>query len=262
MVGPVELLLTAGAAVVGGAAWTAGFVMLRRVASAEPVARTPIPWIPLILALLAILAALPSGLALGGPLVEGVVLVASAQGTALVVQGPVDALAAYPSGAALATVWFLLPGLLAAGSLLMSRDRSWRRSALLVAAGWLGFGLGLAVGVAVVVPMALGLLDPGLPGAMVSLVDLVASIVGGMAACGVVGACGPVAWVLAGSSRAALRTTALLTLLMPAVALLVAAVTTPPDPLTQLSVAAMIGTSWLLGLGAGAVTAMVRRPAR
>ncbi len=260
MIGPLELLLVAMTAAVGGIAWTVGIILLRRGGRARARERAPVPWIPTILSMLAIPAAIPAGLALGGVLVEGVVLAARFHGTPLMVSGPADSFAAYPSGVGLAIVWFLLPGLLAAGSLLASRARSWKRAALLAAAGWGGFGIGLVVGMAVVVPMALGLADQGFPGAGVSLVDLVSSTLGGAAAFGVAGACAPVVWVLAGGSPGGLRTTALSSVWMPSGALLVAGLTTPPDPLTQLVAAGLIGTAWLTGLGAGALTTMLRRP--
>jgi len=160
----------------------------------------------------------------------------------------------------LAVAWFVLPGLLATGGLLGSRRRSWRWAAGLAAVGWAGFGLGLAAGVVVVVPLVTGMYDRSLPGTMVHLVGPVSSVVKGVLVFGVAGACGAVAWFLAGSSPEALRRIVQLTLLMPAGALLVAAMTTPADLMTQLAAAALIGVSWLMGLGAGAITTSLRRP--
>ncbi len=262
MIGPIELVFTAVTALAGGIAWVAGLVLLRRGAPADPVERAPLPWIPLVLALLAVPAALPAGLLLGGFVIDGVLLAVGADGGRVVLREPGDVLATYPSGMALVSLWFLLPGLLASAALLVSRERRWPWALLLAATAWVGFGLGLVLGAVVWVPMALGALEQGSTGIAVSLVDLISSIVGGMATFGVAGACAPVAWVLAGRSLEALRTTALSTLWMPGGALLVAMVTTPPDPMTQLVVATFIGTSWLLGLGAGAITAWLRRPGR
>jgi sec-independent protein translocase protein TatC len=255
----MELVLTALFAVVGGVAWTAWVLVRGGGAREEGEERAPLPLLSLLFAAATVLAAIPCGLLLSGPLVEHVLLGLLPDGGRLAVFEVAEGAAIQLRAVGLLVVWFMLPGLLAAGWLLGSIRRSRLTALVLAVSGWIGFGLGLAVGAAAVAPLLSRMLEPQIPAAMLSYADLMSSIVAGLLALGVAGACGPVAWVLAGSSPRALRRLSLVTLLVPAGSLLVAALTTPPDVLTQVAVAAVISVCWLAGLAAGAITTVLRR---
>ncbi len=260
MIGPLELVLTVSAIAAGGAVGIAWFVTARGREPSPHDGRAPLPVIPLLLSLVPVLSAVPVGLVVGGVLCEILLKTVPPSGAEFVVSHPgLVSPALHLRGAALMAVWTALPGLLGAGRILVSFERSWRGSLLLGAVAWVGFGAGLAAGAAIVAPLTSGLLAGPFPDAAISPEALVSPVLGGMAVFGVAASSGSVAWVLAASSPRALRGTLLWTAAMPAGALLVAAVTTPPDPFSQLVAAILIGGSWLAGLGAGALTARLRR---
>jgi Sec-independent protein secretion pathway component TatC len=221
--------------------------------------RPPLPLLPISLALLTVFAAPLLGMGLGGVVTERLLLPVFSGLGSLALTTPPDPTWARLRGGGLLTLWLALPGLLATAWLLLARARSWQGASLLGALGWLGFGGGLAVGRWLVLPAALsGMSSPG-PELAVALDDVVAMATAGMLALGVAGASGPVVWMLAGSSRRALRRMLQATAVMPAGALALGALTTPPDVVSQLVVAAMLGLCWLAGLAAGAVTMALRR---
>ena len=256
--GVIELLLSLLFAVGGGAALVVGLVIAARRQHPPPPTRPPLPRLPLVVALLSLIAAPALGLQLGGLALEHLLLPWLSTQASLVMTAPQDPHAAQLRCAGLVTLWMALPGLLAVGWLLLSRTRSGWSTLLLGSLGWLGFGAGMAFAWWLVLPQAMDTLGASMPGASVDLVPMVGAVVAGLAALGTAGACGPVVWLLAGSSRRALGRMVLATAAMPAGALIVAALTTPPDVLSQLILATLIGLAWLVGLAGGAVTVALR----
>jgi hypothetical protein len=259
VIGAVELLLTLLFALGGGGTLILLFVFLRRGAETGAEPRAPLPVIPTVLASLTIPAALVASLGLGGRFVESVLLPRLAGVGQLLLTDGRDPFAAHVHASWLLAVWLALPGTIALGVLLASRRRSWIAALGLAVSGWLGFGVGIGAGLWLIPTATAGIASSQLPGAMVSLVDLVKAVVAGLTVLGVAGACAPIVGLLAMSSWPALRRMLLATAVMPAVALAVAALATPPDALSQLLVGATIGSSWLVGLAAGAVIRVLRR---
>jgi Sec-independent protein secretion pathway component TatC len=258
MMGLIELLTTAVLALGGGAVFVAALVAARR-GRGELDARPPLPLLPLVVALLAVTAAPLVGLLLSGPSADLLLLPAFPNEHLIISTSPAEVFAAQLRGGGLITLWFALPGLLATGWLLTAHTRSWTGAALLGGLGWLGFGTGLALGRSLVVPAVMTMAVNPEIGAHVRLGELVATSAAALLVMGGVGACIPVVAVLAGASRRALRRMSIATAVMPAGALLVAGLTTPPDLISQLLVAIVIGLCWLVGLGAGALWVVLRR---
>ncbi len=256
--GLLELLLAIPLAVGGGAVTLVLAVLAWRNPGAASPARSPLPLPPLLLSLLCVITAPLIGVGLGALALEHLLL-PQLELARLVITAPQDQLGAQLRGAGLLTAWLALPGMLAAARLLLSRDRSWKAAALLGSVGWLGFGLGLVMGRWLVLPAVLG--ELAVPGSEITieLTQAAGMAASAQLALGVVGACGPVVWLVAGSSHVALRWTTIATMLMPAGALTLAALTTPPDVISQVVVAALIGLCWLVGLALGAVTVKLRR---
>lgn len=259
MMGLLELLLTAVLALGGGAVFVAALVMVARRAHGEQSERPPLPQLPLVVALLSIVSAPLVGLLLSAPTAELLLLPALPDKQLIISTSPTEVFAAQLLAGALLTLWFALPGLLATGWLLLAPTRSWSGAALLGGLGGLGFGTGLALGRWLVVPVVLTATVSPEIGAQVRLGLLTTASARALLILGVAGACLPVVAVLAGASRSALRRMSIVTLLMPAGALLMAALTTPPDLISQLVVAFVIGLCWLLGLGGGALAVPLRR---
>lgn len=263
MIGPLELVLTAAATAVGGAVGVGWFLIRRGREPAPPGERPPLPLLPLLLSLVPVMAAIPVGLLAGGILVEVMLDLVPPLDTALFVsRSGSEVTELYLHAAGLVAIWLALPGLLGGGWLLVSRERSWRWALVLGVAGWIGGSVGLAFGASHVAALVAQELHSPIGGLALSAEAFLSPFLAGVAGWGVVGASGPVAWVLAASSVRCTIRALLWTAAMPAGALFVAALTTPPDVLTQLAVAILIGGSWLAGLGAGAVTARLRRGRR
>jgi Sec-independent protein secretion pathway component TatC len=262
VIGVTELLATLPFGAGGGAALILLIVLSRRGGESRPVQRAPLPVVAVVLAALTIPAGLLASLGLGGLFVESLLLPPLAHTGQLVVSEPRAPSWAHLHASGLLAVWLALPGLLALGVLLVSRRRSWVFAGVLAAGGWLGFGIGVAAGLWLLPPAVVELAGGQLPGATVSLVHLVDSLVSGLMAFGVAGGCGPIVALLAARSWPALRRMLIATVVMPAGALLVAALATPPDIITQLLVAVPIGASWLAGLATGAVVVALRRRRR
>jgi Sec-independent protein secretion pathway component TatC len=254
--GLLEMLLVVLAAA-GGALGLALWVLLsRRSPAPETAPRAPLPLLALLFAFAWVLLSPLLGFGLGGLLLEQLVPEASSLEW-IAVGSPGDALAARLLGGALLAAWFVLPGLLAAAWLLASRLRRWTSAWGLGGLGWLGFGAGLALGHWVVLPRALDSLVAVGPELHLGLLDLAWMSAKGMGALGVAGATLPVLWMLAASSHRALQLCVAATALMPVAALLLSALCTPPDVLSQLLLATLMGMSWLFGLAGGAVTSRV-----
>jgi len=136
-------------------------------------------------------------------------------------------------------------------------DRAWPR--VLVGGGLAGLGLclGAALAHSIVVPAAIARFAELEPDLYLRPAQVTSATVAAMVVLGLAGACGPVAWLLSAGSRRAVRRTLLATTAMPATALLIAALATPPDVITQLLAALVLGLPWLLGLAAGAATVLV-----
>jgi hypothetical protein len=257
--GLLELLLVVIAAA-GGALGLALWVLhTRRGPAPGPAPRAPLPLLALLVALLGVLAApvLGFGSVFGGlgwawmlpPLPEELGLVVSSH--------PADPVGATALAGALLSAWLASPGLLATGWLLGSRARRWQGAWALGLLGWLGFGLGLALARWLVLPAALESMLAVMPGLRLGLPELVRQVVPSLLALGVAGATLPVIWRLAASSGRALLRCLVATALMPAFALTLGALLTPPDVLSQVVLATLLGLSWLAGLAGGAVTSMV-----
>jgi len=257
--GVIELLLSV-LFTVGGVVVMAAVLLLARHSQNEPPGpRPPLPLLPLLAAALVVVSAPAIGLGLGGVVLEHLLLPPSVDSLRVVQLSPADLFGAQLRGAGLLALWLALPGLLAAGRLLLSRDRSSRAAWLLAAGGWLGFGVGLVLGRWVLLPAAMGVLVPPGPELTLALVDMASTAAATQLALGIAGAMAPVVWLLSSASRAALRLTIIATAAMPAAVLIVAGLTTPPDLISQLVVASAMGMSWLAGLCAGALTVFLRR---
>jgi len=257
--GVIELLLSVLFTVGGTIVMALVLLLARRSQGEAPGPRPPLPLLPLLVAALVVVSAPAIGLGLGGVALEHLLLPASVDQLRVVQTSPTDLIGAQLRGAGLLALWLALPGLLAAGRLLLGRDRSWRAAWLLGAGGWMGFGAGLVLGRWVLLPAAMGVLVPPGPEFTLALVDMAGTAAATLLALGIAGALAPVVWLLAGASRAALRLTFIATAAMPAAALIVAGLTTPPDLISQLVVASAMGLCWLAGLCAGALTVFLRR---
>jgi len=230
----------------------------RRLGATRP-ARAALPVLPLLIALLALLVAPVLGLVLRELVLEHLLLPCFGNEALLLVTSPTVPLLAGLYGGGLLALWLALPGLLASGWLVLSRRRTWTTALLLGILGWTGFGLGLSLGRWLVLPAMLGGLSATMGEASFDLSELARAASTGLAVLGLAGACAPVVWLLSSSSKNALLRVLLASLAMPAGALVIGALTTPPDLISQLLVATLLGLSWLAGLAAGAVTVLLRR---
>ncbi len=237
-------------------------IAVRRRVSTEPATRAPLSLIPLAMALLLAVVVAPAvGLGLGGLATQQLLLPAVAGSGDLVVSSVIDPWIARLWGSVMLTPWLALPGLLAAAWMLGSRARSWKQAVVLGGLAWLGYAAGLAVGRGLLLPTATAALLSAIPSAatpMLDLADTAAMAARAMLLLGMAGACAPVVAMVSGSSRQALVWTLVATAMMPGAALAFAALTTPPDLLSQLLAATVLGLSWLLGLAAGALRVQLR----
>ncbi len=257
--GPVELLLGLLTGAVGVAVLVVLALVLRRRDAPAVEPRAPLPWLALLLALLGLLVSPLLGFGLGGVVLEGLVSpCVDGLGAATVGELHEPVLARVYAGG-LVALWLGLPAALALGWLLGSRSRSVGGAVALAVLCLGGFTLGVLLGRLWVVPAVTQGLGELLPGASVQLLELVRTVVSALAVLGLAGACAPVAWLLSSRSQSALLWTAVASAAMPGCVLVVAAIATPPDLISQLLVALLLGTSWLLGLGAGALSSLVRR---
>ncbi len=255
--GLLELILALLGCAVSGAALVVWLLRAWKRERAELPPRAPLPTLPLVVALLSVLVAPFVGFGLAVVVLERGL--AQSLGST-VLSGRYDPLAAQLWTVVPLALWLALPGVLAALRLLLSRDRSWLAALVLGLCAWVGGGLGLALGFGVVVPAVMTTLTTGMGeiDTAVHLVTAVRSAVATLAALVIAGAIVPSVAVLAGASRRALLRTLQATVLMPAGALTIAAVCTPPDLLSQLILAFLLGACWLTGLGAGAAVALLR----
>ena len=162
------------------------------------------------------------------------------------------------AGALLAT-WLALPGLGALAWLALSRDRVPSTAAFFGASVGLGFTVGAGLGLELGVPQLRETLIASTPDALIAMADASRMAIAVSFASGLGGALSSGVWFVSSRSKRTMRTTLFASLLVPFGCLLVAAVLTPPDVLTQLLVAAPLGLCWLLGLALGGATHLLRR---
>jgi hypothetical protein len=250
MFGALELLTTVVAGGLGFLAFTLLVLKGRRDGIPKPVRPRP-PVIPLLAAASCAGAAVLIGLALSSAAIDLLLAMALPSVTTVTSGTASDAYAAQLHVGSVLATWFALPWVLAVVTLLAQQRRSWVRIFALSTASWHGFAGGLAAGVWLLPTMLQTLFVGHVPGATVSMHELVETSAAFLMTFGVVGACGPSVFVVAAGSQTGMRRMLLATLGMPGGALLFGAIYTPPDVLTQMLAAAMVAVSWLLGLAAG-----------
>ncbi|MCZ7685041.1 MAG: twin-arginine translocase subunit TatC [Sandaracinaceae bacterium] len=260
----IELVVVLAAAVPGAIVL---LVARRRGWLLSAVERPPLPVRAAVIAAAAMILGAIAGLALGGEPLERFLRSSLPEAARIVTTGPADALAARLRMGAVPAAWLALPGAAALGWLARSRDRSPRAAALFGAFVALGFGAGAAHGLALA-PAAVATLTTQLEPlahleqveAMITLGEAAAIYANASLGLGLAGA------LLTGSAAAASRSAAAFAAalaisgaMVPAI-LLLSALLTPPDLLSQLALAFVLVASWVVGLViAGAIVALRRR---
>lgn len=233
----LELVIVAGALLLGRAGWV--LWAARTDGEEAPPLRRPVPWLAMLL-FLGLLVPAAVAAVLGGPSVVKLVT----DGTPVAVASPEDIAASAVVGALLLFVWLGLPIGVAIGSLLVSARRSVGVAAALAASAWVAAGIGGWVGLHLH-----WLVLSASPGTFEGLLGLLGSVRSGaeaMARFGLAAAVLPL--VAIGGLAARTRSIVGASLAMPAAALAIAAVWSPPDVVSQIRTAVPIGMAWTVGL--------------
>ncbi|MCB9591901.1 MAG: hypothetical protein H6719_04130 [Sandaracinaceae bacterium] len=248
--GGLELVLVA----MGAIASAIAFAVARRLARGGPPAppRSPLPRVALGVAALLLLPAPPVGYLLAPAVIDQL---AGTSPSGVVIFEPFDLVMARVIAALSIAAWAAVPGASAAAFLVVSRRRSVGTAAAFALATWVGFTLGAAATFPIVASaydaMSASAGDPSLA-VQVDLRSLVSAFARAALGLGFIGGSAAALSVAAASSPRGLRGALIATAALPLIAPLVGALSTPPDVVSQLLVAAVTVALWLLGLGVGA----------
>jgi Sec-independent protein secretion pathway component TatC len=226
-----------------------------------PVARPPFPTKAGILTTAAAVLGAIAGLVLGAALLEPTIPSSLPEHATIAVSSPAEALVAQLRIGAVVATGLALPGFAALGWLARSHDRSARAAALFGVVVALGFAAGAAAGwlLAPLGSSALYLTAGGLGIApTIGLDDLAAQQAAGAFGLGIAGALLTAAAAGASRTIAALKATLALTGATVPASLLLAAILTPPDVVSQLMLATALIGAWLAGLAIGGAILFVR----
>jgi len=262
MLGVAELVLSVLACLVFGAAGAALLAssMRKRKSSKAPTAdRPPVDLMSTLLVAASIPVLAIAGFALGGAFLQSAVLgPLGGSGVSFAVTSPSGGLASQLRMGAVLASWWAAPSFSLLLWLVFSSSRSLRRGLVLAATVFCMAGASGAIGLELVVPAVASLARPGV--GMLLLDDAVGMVASGIFAFGLGAACLAAVWIVGSSSKRALRRVLLGSVIMPPVSLIVAALLTPPDVVSQILVAFLLGVFWIAGLGLAALTRRVGRP--